>query len=325
MELSKIDRRKNIPQKVFPREGITQNLPGAGLAKFLALRGRKIAEACGALWYSVPNRFLMSLPYQHPLDPMPDEIQALLHTSGAIGLRFQSREWPGIPGGVYVYRGRDYSLNSVQIKHRPRVRKGLQTYEIRLVEPDDLLSQGLQLNRDTMLRQGHYDPEFGEAHQWARLVKAVYECPEISAIGAFDSKRLCAYMITCREDGWINILHQMSRQDALKSHPNHVLTYSVTKAASEDASLEGISYGLVPLISIEGLDEYKLRFSYQVMPYHNVIVLRPEVNLLLNNRFARRGVEWLRHLRPDDQRIEMVDTILRGATVTSRGLIKEHS
>jgi len=63
--------------------------------------------------------------------------------------------------------------------------------------------------------------------------------PEIGAIGAFDGKRLCAYMITCREDGWLNILHQMSSHDDLKSFPNHALTFSVTRAAAEDPLWKG--------------------------------------------------------------------------------------
>ena len=128
MDLLKIESREIKSQGIFFGETVTSKLPGAGLANFFALRGRKIVEACGALWYSVPNRFLMSLPYQQPLDPTPDEIQALLRSSGAIGLRFQSRYWPGMAGGVYVYRGRDYSLKSVHVKHRPRVRNGLQTF-----------------------------------------------------------------------------------------------------------------------------------------------------------------------------------------------------
>jgi hypothetical protein len=303
----------------------THRLPGAGLANFFSRRGRNIFEACGALWHSVPNRFLMSLPYQQPLDPAPGEIQGLLRSSGAVGVRFPSQKWPGMPGGVYVYRGRDYSLKSVHIKHRPRVRKGLQVFEVRAVGEDDLLNQGLQLNHETMARQGHYDPEFGEAGHWARLVRAMRECPEIGAIGAFDGQRLSAYMITCREDRWLNVLHQMSRQDDLKSFPNHALTYWVTKTASEDASLEGVSYGLVPLIAIEGLHEYKLRFGYQVFPCTCVVVLHPRLDLMLNNRLVQRGVQLLRNLRPADQRLEMTDTILRGAAATSEGQIKENS
>ena len=49
--------------------------PGSILARFLELRGRRIVRACGALWYTVPGRFLMSVPYQKMLDPDPRELR----------------------------------------------------------------------------------------------------------------------------------------------------------------------------------------------------------------------------------------------------------
>ncbi len=267
----------------------------------------------------------MSLPYQQALEATPDAIQALLRSSGAAGLRFQSQQWSGMPGGAFICRGRNYDLQSVHHKHRPRVRKGLQNFEIRAVEDNELLDQGLQLNRETMLRQGHYNSEFGEADQWARLVEAKRESPEIDAIGAFFGSRLSAYMLTCREDRWLNILHQMSRLDDLKNSPNHALTYWVTKAASEDPSLEGVCYGLQSLISTEGLDEYKLRFGYQIAPRTCVVVLHPRLDLLINNRVVRAGIRLVRRLRPEDQRLEMMETILRGAASASPDGLDENS
>jgi len=298
------------------RPGVT-NFPGAGLAKFFEHRGRRIFEGCGVLWYSVPNGFLVSLPYQQPLDPLQEEVRALLRSSGAAGVRFSSLQWHGIEGGVYLHRGRNYTLQSVNAKHRPRVRKGMETFEVRQVPEEVLLQQGIQLNYDTMRRQNHYDPEFGDPDRWARLVKAIQCCPAISAVGVFAGDRLASYMITCREDGWLNILHQMSRLEDLKLFPNHYLTYWVTKAASEDPSLEGCSYGLVPLIANEGLHEYKTRFGYTVSPRNCAVVLGSKHDLLLNNAMVRRGVRWFRCFRPNDQRLETIDTVLRGAALTS--------
>jgi hypothetical protein len=65
--------------------GVT-NLLGAGLAKFFELRGRQIFEGSGVLWYSVPNAFLVSLPYRQQVDPSQAEVRVLLRPSGAAGL-----------------------------------------------------------------------------------------------------------------------------------------------------------------------------------------------------------------------------------------------
>src|ERR1700749_4274347 len=52
------------------------------LARFLELRGRRIVRACGALWYTVPGRFVMSLPYQTMLNPDPDELHRMIRDAG---------------------------------------------------------------------------------------------------------------------------------------------------------------------------------------------------------------------------------------------------
>src|SRR5260370_33548506 len=78
------------------------HFPGSVLARFLELRGRRVVKACGALWYEVPGRFMMSLPYQTLLNPDPAELRAMLRESGAVGVRFPSTNWTGLESGLYV-------------------------------------------------------------------------------------------------------------------------------------------------------------------------------------------------------------------------------
>ncbi len=297
--------------------GRIKRLPGACLADFFELRGRRIYEACGVLWYSVPGRFLMSLPYQQPLTPSRRDLHELLASSGSAGVRFLSDGWPGLESGIYVRMRGDYNLSSVHHKHRPRVRKGLDAFEIRPVEPEELTDQALEINLETMARQGRYDPEFAQPGPWRRLVRAIERCPNVSAIGALSGRQLAAYMIVCEEDRWLHMIHQMSRADMLPSFPNHALTYFVTKSAAENPSLDGVCYGLVSLVGNEGLHEYKLRFGYTVIRRSCAFVLNPWLDRILNNRIARWVVERLRKARPDDQRMEMMETVLRGAALTA--------
>src|ERR1700757_2410093 len=66
--------------------------PGSVMARFMELRGRHIVRACGAVWYAVPGRFLMSLPYQAMLNPEPAELRRLIRETGAWGVRFPSMQ-----------------------------------------------------------------------------------------------------------------------------------------------------------------------------------------------------------------------------------------
>jgi len=299
-------------------ESTGSQFPGSVLARFLELRGRYVVKACGALWCTVPGRFLMSLPYQMMLDPEPGELRRMIRETRALGVRFPSVSWTGLESGFYVRRGRDYDIASLHIKHRPRVRHALQHFEVRPAEKTELIEQGCALNRSTMARQRRYDPEFGEPRRWEGLVEAGFACSGISFPAVFSGRRLAAYMVTCREQRWLHILHQMSRQEDLPDFPNHLLTYAVTAQSAADASLEAVCYGYVPLFAADGLHEYKLRFGYEVVPHRSVIQLHPTLKALLDHPVGRAAVRAARCLRGDDQRLETIETVLKGARVSGR-------
>jgi hypothetical protein len=285
------------------------------------LRGRRIIRACGALWYSVPGRFLMSLPYQEMLNPDSDELRRMICETGVCGARFPSLSWTGLKSGLYVLRRNEYDIGSLHVKHRPRVRHAMQHFEVRPAEKSELLDQGCALNLSTMARQGRYDPEFGELRRWGRLVEAAFDCPGVSCPAVFSGSRLAAYMVTCREQGWLHILHQMSRQEDLPNFPNHLLTYTVTAQATADASLEAVCYGYVPLFAADGLHEYKLRFGYEMVPHWSAIQLHPLLKAVLDRPFARAAVRAMRRLRRNDQHLETVETVLEGVRSYGRGSI----
>jgi hypothetical protein len=294
------------------------HFPGSILARFLELRGRRIVSACGALWYTVPGRFLMSVPYQKMLDPDARELRRMIRDAGACGARFPSLTWTGLQSGLYVLRRREYDIASLHIKHRPRVRHAMQRFEVRPAQKAELLEQGCALNLNTMARQGRYDAEFGEPRRWGRLVEAAFACPGVSCPAVFSGSRLAAYMVTCREEKWLHILHQMSRQEDLPDFPNHLLTYTVTAQAAADTSLEAVCYGYVPLFAADGLHEYKLRFGYEMIPHCSAIQLHPMLKAVLDRPVARAAVKAARRLRRNDQHLETIETVLEGARSSER-------
>jgi hypothetical protein len=308
-----------IEPKIAERAPANPALPGSVLARFLELRERRIIRACGALWYGVPGRFLMSLPHQRMLDPDPGELQRMLRETRSCGARFPSRNWTGLASGLYVLRRRDYDIRSLHVKHRPRVRHALQHFEVRYAEKAELLDQGRELNLTTMTRQDRYDSEFGDARRWETLVEAAFACPGISVPAVFAGSRLAAYMITCREQGWVHILHQMSRQEDLPDFPNHLLTYTVSAQAAADPSIEAVCYGYVPLFAADGLHEYKLRFGYELIPHQSAIQLHPTLKVALDQPVARCAVRVARRLLRNEQRLEIVQSVLEGARCSGRG------
>jgi hypothetical protein len=255
----------------------------------------------------------MSLPYQAMLNPDPGELRRLIRETHTVGARFPSLHWTGLESGLYVLRRRPYDIESVHAKHRPRVRKGMEKFHVRPATISELMTQGRALNLNTMERQQRFDPEFGDKRRWETLLEAAFACSEVSFPAAFAGSRMASYMVTCQEQGWLHILHQMSRQEDLPNFPNHVLTFTVTQQACNDESLDAICYGCVPLFAADGLHEYKLRFGYDLEAHQSAIHFHPALGPLLDNPIARLALRWGRKLLPQNQFLETIDTVLKGA------------
>jgi hypothetical protein len=292
---------------------------GEGMARFMERRGRRIVTAAGAYWHGVEGRFFMALPYHVSIDGRQAEIRRMLGLESAFGARYQSATTPGLKSGIYVRRDREYAISSVDVRQRSRVRRGLERCRIDVVEPDVLLTEGLDLNLDTMRRQGRFDAEFGTHAGWSRLVRAVEATPEVSAVGAFFEGRLAAYMITCREDGWLHILHQNSRIELLEHHPNHALTFHITSQAMRDERLQAVCYGAYSLVGNDGLHEYKQRLGYEFLPGYSAIELHPVIAPVLASGFAQSAVGRLRARYPENQRLERLASVLEGARAGRAG------
>lgn len=298
---------------LLPGNSAHLHLPGSALGRFLELRGHRIVKGCGALWYAARGHFLMSLPYHAMLNPDPVELRRMIRETGAFGARFPSESWTGLEGGLYVMRAQSYDIESVHANQRPQVCSALQSFRVRPATKAQLLTQGWALNLAAMERQGRYDPEFGNRRRWETLVEAAFACSAISFPAAFSGSRMAAYMITCREQRWLHIIHHTMPQEDLPDFPNHVLTYSVTSQAASDNTLDAICYGYVPLCAAGDLHEYKLQFGYEIIPHRSAIQLHPVLDAVLNCRVARMAVHVARSLRREQQRLETLEAVLEGA------------
>jgi hypothetical protein len=137
----------------------------------------------------------------------------------------------------------------------------------------------------------------------------------MDVVGAFVDGHLAAYEITCREDGWLTLVHKMSRLSDLEHCPNHVLDFCITQQAVGDPSVQAITMGWQSLGTLDGLHEYKGRMGYQLEPHHTVIQLHPAVSRLMTAppvlRVADRVCRW----RSDENASQMA-AVLHGAAVS---------
>jgi hypothetical protein len=278
----------------------------------MELRGHRVVELAGALFYEGAGGIYTSVPYERLLDLGQDEARALLFSRRLTGLRYPSLRLPGLESGLYVRR-RPYNLDCLHRNCRTQVREGLKVCEVRQLNGDDLLRDGFVLNRETLQRQQRWDPEFGDSRRWKRFVDAVGRSPGVSAFGAFHENQLEAMAVVCHEGGWFHILHKMSRTPRKGVAGNHLLDYDIAQQALADPSVQAVCMGFVSLLDIPGLHTYKLRLGYVVEDRNTVLRLHPMLSPLLLNGVALRTVAFLRGRRPLNQRLELFQKVLLAA------------
>ena len=295
-------------------------LLGLQFAKYMELRGRRIVEFGGVLWQSVAGRMFISIPCQLLLEWPSGEVGQFLRLSRGLGVRFPSLTRDGLGNGLYVYRGQTYGLEDMHRNFRQKVRHGLPHCEIRAVSHDELVGQGLALNIETMQRQRRYDPEFGDRPQFERLVDAVFRVPAMGAVGAFVDGRLSAYDITCRENGWLHIVHKMSRLSDLEYSPNHVLDFCVTRDAVADPEIEAVTMGWQSLFQMDGLHDYKTRLGYTLETHRTVIQFHPAFSSLLCSDPAARAAARLRAWLPNNNRLALAEALVNAGRLSQSGV-----
>lgn len=292
---------------------------GETLANFARMRNLPVFQTAGAWWtpFSHGSRFLMTVPEQITVDRDEEEIARLLWSQRMVAARFPTMARRGMESGYYLWsRKEDFDLSHLDRKLRNSVRRGLEQCQLRELEPRELRKLGLDLNRETMERQGRFNPEFGEAAPWERFVAAVERTEGMSITGAFVEDELAGYSIECRADGWWYALYQNSRVSRLKSFPNHALDFFSIDRAAKDPTVQGILNSPFPLSPNPGLHDYKTKFGYQVAPYRLVIQLNPVAEGVVNSAPVRAGLRLAHELMPENRRVQQAARFWGGFHVT---------
>ena len=288
-------------------------LPGANLAAFWEARGLRVFEKSGVLWGQYKGGFFTSLPFHLRLDPDADEIRSILRTSSVFGLRFPSSNLPGLRAGMYVANPATFSIQSISRRQRSHVNHGLRVCEFRAVAPDELLSEGLQLNRDTMQRQERADRDFLEPARWAKFVDALGRTPGMTVHGAYVEGRLSAYIVSYREGEWMHLMYKMSRAADLEHYPNHALDFTILNKAANDPGIRYVGNGSTSLLENEGLDRYKRQMGYEVAEHNLCMHFHPALAPVLSTKVAVSLAGASQKMLPASDRVAYIATVIKGA------------
>lgn len=264
-------------------------------ARFLHLNGHRVRRGPSGFWYAESPGLGLAIPLDRVRDPTRRELWTVAIRLGAPILRYTTSTGSSTVRLVGCDRV-DYDLSSLSGKARNQTRRGLERSTVLKVSWERLRRDGMDINRDTWMRQGRHF-RFDQ-HYWQRLCKSGARVAAANAWGACLGDELAAYMVTLDITGTRHILLHMSRTRYLSEYINNALLYTVTMDAfGNGASL--VSYGLSSVAAATGLDHFKSSMGFVQLNVHaHISVLRPfpAIIRLATSSFA---TPLLRRLSPD--------------------------
>ncbi len=201
-------------------------------------------------------------------------------------------------------------MSTLASKARNKTRQGLRHCEIGQIDPRELGDAGIQLQADTVLRQGRRLSDNFESY-WKNYFAAAADCTAATAWAARHEGELAAYVISFRVGSTEHISIVRSRREKLKFRPNNAVLFGflTTTMAREDVS--EVSIGLQSLQPGGGsLNQFKRGMGFQERPVGQRIELRPGLSAVLPRPVASLAATTLYHL-PGGERMARLSGALK--------------
>jgi hypothetical protein len=268
-----------------------------GLREFYRLAGFRVARSSTADYLVPGSRLYHGFPIGPKPLPAADEIAALCHHPGILGVEVINDHAIGVPGGLWAVRDRSYGMRSLQRQFRQHVERAQATQTVREIGFDDLYRLGLESNRETLRRQHRDDLYFSSDRRWRQLCDAGRQSPGAGVFATFAAGELTAYMVYFIVGDTCYGLFSKSRTEARKTGANHLLYFTYTQTMIRRPGLAGVTAGLQTMPPLATVDRFKRHAGYALEPHHTAVFVRPWFRELLQSRLAdaalRVSARWL--------------------------------
>lgn len=232
-----------------------------GFTSFLLNMGHCVRKSGGVHWYNVHPHIYMSYPFHRLVDPHEVSFTKALGIDGLVA-RYPCNIDIGIPSYRLACNRSEYNLNSLSLKARNQTRRGLEKCTVRPIRFEQLAKAGLQLNRDTLLRQGRTINQKMDDY-WLSYYHFANQSNGAESWGAFINDDLAAYSISFRMEDVVNILVVRSATKYLKYYPNNALIYNYVQHVFQKTDAAEVSYGLESIQdSVDALTHFKVGMGF---------------------------------------------------------------
>jgi hypothetical protein len=264
-----------------------------------AAQGMRIIETESCVWVAKRNFYLESAPGHRRMRLKPGEA-AKIFLRGFVALRYTCPDDEGSSSFEYVCTDKGFGLETLAPDARRRVRRGLESCEIKRADFDQLGREGCAINRSVFTRQGRVESSFlTDELQWNRYMKICGRLPNIEAYGAFIHGKLIGFSFIVFVDDYCYLFHTHAFADSMRFSPINALTFTAMKTALSRQSVNCISQGFESFRMLPEVERFKLSMGFNKRPIGRRVLINPAMRAAFSPSGSWLVSKLLQRTRPD--------------------------
>ncbi|MCA9059835.1 MAG: hypothetical protein KDA85_15110, partial [Planctomycetaceae bacterium] len=190
----------------------------------------------------------------------------------------------------------NYDFPALRSRTRTQVRRGLEECQVERIDFETLRKHAIQLNADTLMRQGRRVPANLERY-WTKYYEAAALTDGAETWGAFVEGQLAAYLISFTIEDVANLLILRSALDHLKKFPNNALLFLYLQQALARPDIRMVCYGYESIQADMGsLDQFKMGMGFRQDPVGQRVELAGWARPILNRYTTAPAIHLLKRL-----------------------------
>ncbi len=243
--------------------------------------GHQILRTDSISWIIREDKTSVSCPQEISIFPSKDNIKRLLK-QGIIVISFRT-DLSEKNYFEYIFQGTSYDLNDFDRKTRNRIKKGLNSCQVKSAALTDLLSEGLNINQQTTDRQEREESMLTNKLQWEKYISTLYNEEDVHIKGAYVDNLLIAYAIFIKIENKYYIYHPYMKREYSSFCPMNAIYFSFINEILMSEDDIQISAGLSSYIDKKDLDRFKTNMRFEKIPCSRVLVVSSKIAPFINS------------------------------------------
>jgi hypothetical protein len=278
-------------------------------AEWYRRQGHHVIRSAHSYWYDAGPRVYQAFPFGQLIEPSDDELRALMLKNGIISLRYSAPLHATVGKISYhVTLANPYNLEMLRSQARNAVKRGLAKCEIQQVPFERIATEGWNLQRDTLERQGRLN-SMSEV-EWKRICFSAVDLEGFEAWSAIVDGELAASLIICKADDIFYVPYAFSHSKFLSYYVNNALFYSVSCNLLARPGIKSIFFTVQSLDAPKSVDDFKFRMGLNAKAVRQRVMFHPLLQPLIG-KFSHRTAESLMNRYPQKTSFAKVEGMLR--------------